>query len=44
MKMYYLKNKTNGEIIDVIAKSLIGAKWKASNILGGRIWNYNRRF
>ena len=44
MKMYYLKNKTDGEIVDVIAKSLIDAKWKASKMLGGHIWNYNRRF
>ena len=41
MKTYYLKNKIDGEIIDVIAKSLIAAKWKASKMLGGYIWNYN---
>lgn len=44
MKMYYLKNKNTGEIVDVIASTLFSAKLKAMRFLGGETGDYIERF
>ena len=44
MNIYYLKNKTNGEIVDVGAESLYEAKYKAAMFLGGQPDDYFERF
>lgn len=44
MTMYYLKNKIDGEIIDVLAISLENAKKTASDFLGGSPLDYVERF
>ncbi len=44
MFMYYLKNKIDGEIVDVFAVSLDSAKNIASENLGGKPEDYIERF
>lgn len=44
MTMYYLKNKIEGEPVDVLAESLENAKKFASNCLGGSPSDYEERF
>lgn len=44
MKIYYLKNKIDNEIVDILANSLENAKKKAAKVLGGNTCNYVERF
>jgi hypothetical protein len=44
MFMYYLKNKIDGEIVDVLAMSLENAQKTASENLGGQPEDYIERF
>ena len=43
-EMFYLKNITDGEIVDIYATSLDEAKQKASDFLGGKPNDYIERF
>lgn len=44
MKVYYLKNKTDNEIVDILSSSLANAKKKAAKILGGKAYDFIKRF
>lgn len=44
MKMYYLKSKIDGEIIDILESSLENAKKKAAELLNGNACDYIERF